>query len=71
MLDAEGQIVARLERHPDEASRLLPVLAAALRSVRGPEWRTGLAALVQLVERRPELESVVQREFPELRLSAT
>lgn len=64
-----SQIVARLERRPDEANELLPILAAALRSVRGPEWRTGLAAIVQLLEQRPELQKVLEREFPELQFA--
>jgi hypothetical protein len=38
-----GQIVQRLERHPSEAPQLLPILAVALRSIRGPEFRAGLA----------------------------
>ena len=52
-----------------EAAVLLPILSVALRSVRGPEWRAGLAGVVQLVGRRPELESVVNASFPELRLA--
>ena len=63
-----GQIVGRLERHPHEATELLPILGAALRSIRGPEWRAGLAGMVRLVEHRPELEPAVRGAFPELRL---
>jgi hypothetical protein len=62
------QMVRRLEQRPQEAPQLLPILAVALRSVRRPEWRAGLAAVVQLVERRPELEQLVEVEFPELKL---
>jgi hypothetical protein len=62
------QIVGRLEHDENEAPQLLPILAVALRSVRKPEWRAGLAGIVQLVERRPELEPLVQASFPELRL---
>ncbi len=63
------QVLSRLQRRPEEAPQLLPILAVALRSVRRPEWRAGLAAVVQLVERRPELESLVQASFPELKLA--
>jgi hypothetical protein len=60
------QLLRRLERRPDEAPRLLPLLGVALRSVRGPEWRAGLAAAVRLVERQPESEPLVRAAFPEL-----
>lgn len=63
-----GQMLLRLERRPQEAPQILPILAVALRSVRRPEWRAGLAAVVQLVERRPELEQLVEVLFPELKL---
>jgi hypothetical protein len=41
-----GQLVRRLTHRPDEARALLPILAVALRSLRGPEWRAGLAGVV-------------------------
>src|SRR5207237_2708947 len=41
-----GQIVRRLTRNPHEVYFLLPILAVALRSLRGPEFRTGLTAVV-------------------------
>jgi hypothetical protein len=63
------QLVHRLEQRPDEAPVLFPILSVALRSVRGPEWRAGLAGVVQLVERHPELEPTVQGIFPELKLA--
>jgi hypothetical protein len=65
-----GQLVRRVERRPEEAPLLLPILGVALRSVRGPEWRAGLAGVVQLVERCPELEPVVRGAFPELKWPA-
>src|SRR5262249_4541378 len=43
------QVVRRLEKRPDDADALLPILSVALRSLRGPEWRAGLAGVVQLV----------------------
>jgi hypothetical protein len=61
-------MVRRLERHPEDASRLLPIFAVALHSVRGPEWRAGLAGVVQAVERCPELEPMVRVLFPELQV---
>jgi hypothetical protein len=64
-----GQIIERLKRRPQEARELLPLLAVSLRSVRGTEWRAGLAGLVQLLENQPELESVVAQMFPELKLT--
>jgi hypothetical protein len=65
-----GQVVRRLERHPEEAAALLPLLAVALRSVRGPEWRAGLAGLVRLVERSPEVGPAVGAAMPELTIPA-
>jgi hypothetical protein len=65
------QIIKRLQRRPEEAGELLPILAAAVRSVRGPEFRAGLSGLIQLIEHRPELEPKIQSEFPELELSVT
>jgi hypothetical protein len=65
---AVGQLVARLKRRPQEAQDLLPILAVALRSVRGPEWRTGLAGVVQLVEHNRDLRPLVQEMFPELKM---
>jgi hypothetical protein len=65
---ALGQLVRRLARRPDEARALLPILAVALRSVRGPEWRAGLAGVVALAERRAELRPLVAELFPELKM---
>jgi hypothetical protein len=63
-----AQIVRRLDQRPDDAKDLLPILCVALRSLRGPEWRAGLAGVVQAVEQRPELEADVHALFPELRI---
>lgn len=63
------QMVRHLERKPDEAKMLLPILAAALRSVRGPEWRAGLSGVVTLMQRRPDLAAAVNQVFPELKWS--
>jgi hypothetical protein len=60
------QLAHRLSRRPEEAEILLPLLGVALRSLRAPERRAALGAVVRLVEDRPESISLVQRSFPEL-----
>lgn len=60
------QVADRLGRRPDEAAILLPMLAVALRSVRAPERRAALTAVVRLVETRPESEPIVRQWLPEL-----
>jgi hypothetical protein len=60
------QLRAALEAHPERAETLVPVLAVAIRSVRGSESRAGLCAVVWLVEARPELAPLVKRVLPEL-----
>ncbi len=60
------QLLRRIEARPTELPQLLPVLAVALRSLRGPEWRSGLAAVVQLAERDEEARATIQRTLPEL-----
>jgi hypothetical protein len=67
---AAGQLAEALVEHPDRAESLLPVLAVAVRSVRAPELRSGLAAVATVVERRPELLAAVRRHLPELELMA-
>ena len=62
------RVVRRLADHPAEADRLLPVLAVAVRSLRGPEFRSGLAGVVRLVEAQPELAPVIRERFPELEM---
>jgi hypothetical protein len=61
-----AQVVARLAEHPDESDRLLPLLAVAVRSLRGPEFRAGLAGVVRLGERNEELVPAIRERFPEL-----
>ena len=63
------QLVGRMNKRPNEAPALLPILSVALRSVRGPEWRAGLAGVVQIASRRPELEKEVIAAFPELKMA--
>ncbi len=62
------QMARRLADCPDDAPLLLPLFKVALRSLRGPEWRAGLAGIVQLVQRRPDLASLVEKEISELQL---
>jgi hypothetical protein len=63
------QLLRRLEENPGDAPALLPLLGVALRSVRGPERRAGLVAVVRLVEARSEVEPLVRSSFPELQFS--
>lgn len=60
------QICERLMRKPEESKHLLPILAVAVRSTRGIEFRTGLTAVVRLQEQKPELNEAIRRAFPEL-----
>ncbi len=53
-------------REPAHAAVLLPVLAMAIRSVRVPEARVGLSAIVTAVERQPGLAAEAERCLPEL-----
>ena len=61
----------RLADHPDESDRLLPLLAVAVRSLRGPEFRAGLTGVVWLLDRNPELRPAIAKQFPELVVSLT
>lgn len=60
------QMVRRLEKHPMEATVLLPILAAALRSASGPEFRAGLVGVVSMIESVAGAEATVRAAFPEL-----
>ena len=62
------QILDRLGQKPDEADSLLPIVAAALRSVRGPEFRAGLAGVAGFVARHPQHRPLIETTFPELSL---
>lgn len=63
-----ARIAARAAAHPEEVDRLLPLLAVAVRSTRGPEFRAGLAGVVALAENEPELVPAIRQRFPELAL---
>jgi AmiR/NasT family two-component response regulator len=64
---AVQQIAQAIVADPARVESLLPVLAVAVRSVRGPETRAGLAAVVSLVEAQPQLTDAVRRHLPELK----
>jgi hypothetical protein len=66
---AAGQIAAAIERDPGRAPQLIPLLAVAARSIRAPEFRAGLAAVVRAATCRPEVADQVTRHFPELKLA--
>lgn len=68
-LKAVHQIGEAIQRAPEQFDSLLPVLAVAVRSVRLPEARAGLAAVVTVVEAQPELAGKVKKYLPELELS--
>jgi hypothetical protein len=61
------QICDRLTRKPTESKHLLPILAVAVRSTRGIEFRTGLTAVVRLLDTKPELGKEIGKAFPELK----
>lgn len=67
-LSALRQISDRITAQPQTASTLLPVLAVAIRSVRAPEARHGLAAVISAVEAIPSLADSVRQYLPELQL---
>lgn len=67
-LKALRQIASALKDSP-ESTTLLPVLAATVRSIRGPEARSALAAVMTLLAARPELEAAVSAALPELVLN--
>jgi hypothetical protein len=67
-LTALRQISQAMADQPERAERLLPVLVVAIRSVRPPEARAGLSAILSAVAARPELEQVLAKHLPELRL---
>ncbi len=68
---AVHQIGAAIVQDPARLPALLPVLAVAVRSLRLPEVRAGLAAVVAAVEARPELRDAVRQYLPELDFKTT
>jgi hypothetical protein len=68
-LAALKQISRAIADDPTHAEPLLPVLAVSIRSVRLPEVRTGLAALVAALEVHPPLAATIAKYIPELQLA--
>jgi hypothetical protein len=66
---AVQQIAHAINENPASVNSLLPVLAVAARSVRGPEARAGLAAIMSVVEAQPQLAETVRRFLPELKFA--
>jgi hypothetical protein len=64
------QIARAITDRGEQASELLPVLSVAVRSIRKPEMRAGLAALAHVIDQRPDLEPLITRELPELTLTS-
>lgn len=62
---AAQQVAAAIRADHAKADALLPVLAVAVRSLRAPEQRAGLAAIACLMEDEP-LTAAVQRHLPEV-----
>jgi len=60
------QIARRIVEDPAQAHELLPLLGIALRSLRHPEKRAALAALVRAAETRPALRAHATAVLPEL-----
>ncbi len=69
-LKAVRQMCDEIAREPARAPALLPVLVVAVRSIRAPEMRAGLSALLTLLEQRPALTDAVAAALPELELTA-
>src|SRR5262249_55495164 len=65
------QIMDRLGRTPEEAGDLLPIVAAALRSTRGPEVRAGLAGVAGFVAGDPQHRPAIEQGFPEVKFGGT
>jgi hypothetical protein len=65
---AVQQIAHAILKNPANSDSLLPVLAVAVRSVRGPEARAGLAAVMSLVDASPQLAEAVRKSLPELKI---
>ncbi len=64
---AVRQVGEAIARDPGCTESLLPVLAVAVRSVRGPEARAGLSAVMSALAARPELAAAIHRFLPELK----
>lgn len=70
-LKAIEQLVASIIDHPERGEELVPVLGVAIRSIRGPERRAGLAGAARLAEFCPGEAYRLQLELPELKFDTT
>ena len=66
---AVRQLATAIEEEPARLARFGPLLAVAVRSLRGPERRAGLAAVARLVERIPALAAEMEALLPGLQLA--
>ena len=64
---AVQQIAHAIIENPSRVETLLPVLVVAVRSVRGPEARAGLAAVAMVLEALPQAGEKVRRLLPEMK----
>jgi hypothetical protein len=64
-LKAMQQIQAAILRDSRHATKLLPVLSVAARSLRAPERRGAIAAMASLRNGNPELEAAIRSHLPE------
>lgn len=62
------QLAARVAAHPNQASRLLPLMTIALRSVREAERRDALVAIARAAYAQPALRVSIAEHIPELDL---
>ena len=65
-LKAMQQIQMAILRDSRHATKLLPVLSVAARSLRAPERRGAIATLASLKNGNPELEAAIRTHLPEL-----
>jgi hypothetical protein len=63
---AVRQVTQAMVNDASRANELLPLLAAALRSLRSPERRAALAGIATVLVRHPALASAIAARFPEL-----
>lgn len=69
-LKAMQQIQSAILRDASQATRLLPVLAVAVRSLRAPERRGALQVIATLRQNNSELEAGIQKHLPDLEWNA-
>jgi hypothetical protein len=66
-IKATYQVSQAIINDPSRIDNLLPILAVAVRSVRPPECRAGLAAVLRIAEAHPELNPRIHELLPELK----